>query len=48
MFGWPLKDIIVLCVLGVAFGAEMLAALGEVLLGTSAGVGVFIGQLYKE
>lgn len=90
-FGWSLKDIIVLCVLGVAFGAlyiggvsiwavanaafgpvgldmvygiwftasitgayiirkpgiafgaEMLAALGEVLLGTPAGVGVFIG-----
>lgn len=28
---------------GIAFGAEMLAALGEVLLGTPAGVGVFIG-----
>lgn len=90
-FGWSLKDIIVLCVLGVAFGAlyiggvslwavanaafgpvgldlvygiwftasitaayiirkpgiafgaEMLAALGEILLGTPAGVGVFIG-----
>lgn len=90
-FGWSLKDIIVLCVLGVAFGAlyiggvsiwavanaafgpigldmvygiwftasitaayvirkpgiafgaEMLAALGEVLLGTPAGVAVFIG-----
>lgn len=89
--GWSLKDIIVLCVLGVAFGAlymggvsvwavanaafgpigldmvygiwftasitaayiirkpgiafgaEILAALGEVLLGTPAGVGVFIG-----
>lgn len=90
-FGWSLKDTIVLCVLGVAFGAlyiggvsiwavanavfgsigldmvygiwfvasitaayiirkpgiafgaEMLAALGEVLLGTPAGVSVFIG-----
>jgi energy-coupling factor transport system permease protein len=90
-FGWSLKDIIVMCVLGVAFGAlyiggvsvwavanaffgpigldmvygiwftasitaayiirkpgialgaEMLAALGEILLGTPAGVGVFIG-----
>lgn len=90
-FGWSLKDIIVLCVLGVAFGAlyiggvsvwavanavfgpigldmvygiwftasitaayiirkpgiafgaEILAALGEVLLGTPAGVSVFIG-----
>ncbi|MBP2651428.1 MAG: ABC-type thiamin-related transport system, permease component 1, predicted [Firmicutes bacterium] len=90
-FGWSLKDIIVLCVLGVAFGvlyiggvsvwavanavfgpvgldmvygiwfiasitaayiirkpgiafgAEILAAFGEVLLGTPAGVGVFIG-----
>jgi energy-coupling factor transport system substrate-specific component len=28
---------------GIAFAAEMLAALGEVLLGTPAGVGVFIG-----
>lgn len=90
-FGWSLKDIIVMCVLGVAFGAlymggvsiwavanavfgpigldmvygiwftasitaayiirkpgiafaaEMLAALGEVLLGTPAGASVFIG-----
>ena len=90
-FGWSLKDTIVLCVLGVAFGAlyiggvavwavanavfgpvgldiiygiwftasitaayiirkpgiafgaEMLAALGEILLGTPAGVSVFIG-----
>lgn len=90
-FGWSLKDIIVLCVLGVAFGAlymggvsawavanavfgpvaldmvygiwftasitaayiirkpgiafaaEMLAALGEILLGTPAGISVFIG-----
>jgi energy-coupling factor transport system substrate-specific component len=90
-FGWSLKEIIVLCVLGVAFGAlyiggvsvwavakaalgpigldlvygiwfvasitaayiirkpgiafgaEMLAALGEVLLGTPAGATVFVG-----
>lgn len=90
-FGWSLKDIIVMCVLAVAFGAlyiggvsvwgilngifgpygldmiygiwftasitaayiirkpgiafcaEMLAALGEVLLGTPAGASVFIG-----
>lgn len=94
-FKWTLKDIIVLCVLGIAFGAlymggvgiwglvngilgpyglelvygiwftasitafyiirkpgialgaEMLAALGEVLLGTPAGVGVFIGAFVQ-
>jgi energy-coupling factor transport system substrate-specific component len=28
---------------GIAFGAEMLAALGEILLGTPAGVSVFLG-----
>lgn len=90
-FGWKLKDIVVLCVLGVAFGAmylggisiwavanavfgpigldivygiwftasitaayiirkpgiafgaEMMAALGEVILGTPSGIMVFVG-----
>jgi energy-coupling factor transport system substrate-specific component len=32
---------------GVALGAEMLAALGEVLLGTPAGVGVFLGAFIE-
>lgn len=94
-YGWSLKDILVLCVFGVAFGAlyiggvtvwgfanavfgpygldlvygiwftasitaayiirkpgialgaEMLAALGEVLLGTPSGAGVFIGAFIE-